>query len=31
MKENISYERRDYEVVADAPKSKTLRGKYLNY
>ena len=24
MKEKISYERRDYEAIADAPKSKTI-------
>ena len=31
MKENISYERRDYEVVVDAPQSKTIMKKILNY
>ena len=25
MKEKISYERRDYEAVADAPQSKTIQ------
>ena len=29
MKEKNFYERRDYEVVADAAKTKTLWGKYL--
>ena len=27
MKEKISYERRNYEAVADAPQSKTIYGK----
>ena len=27
MKEKISYQRRDYEAVADAPRSKTIQGK----
>ena len=27
MKEEISYERRDYETVADALQSKTIYGK----
>ena len=27
MKEEISYERRDYEAVADAPQSKTIQGE----
>ena len=27
MKENISYERRDYEAVADAPQSKITSRK----
>ena len=27
MKEKISYERPDYETVADAPQSKTIYGK----
>ena len=27
MKEKISYKRRDYEAVADAPQSKTIYGK----
>ena len=29
MKEKDSYERRDYEAVADAPQSKTIEGKRL--
>ena len=32
MKEKTSYERRDYEAVADAPQSKTIfRRKSLKY
>ena len=27
MKEKISYKRRDYEAVADAPQSKTIQEK----
>ena len=27
MKEKISYKRRDYEAVADAPQLKTILGK----
>ena len=27
MKENIFYERCDYDAVADAPQSKTIQGK----
>ena len=27
MKEKVSYERRDYEAVADAPVSKAIQGK----
>ena len=31
MNKKISYERRDYEAVADAPQSKTIYGKNLKY
>ena len=31
MKEKKSYERNDYEAVADATQSKTIYGKRLKY